>query len=153
MDKYSHFQPIAGNLWVEVLSEDTLILTELKRLGLSSRLQKSKHNLTLLGKNKRLVLHHNFTQAIFIWNKVIVSPRKYGIECTLFVNNSQENTIDLLQEAMLLARICWVEYQFYVHLDHDAFPKNAEHVYGKCGWNPNGVDEKGLLIYTSDFGI
>lgn len=148
MAKHPNFRPIVGSYWCESLSDDELILNELKRLGLSAHLRQSKTDLTQYGKNKRLVLRHITGQAILVWEKQRLAPKKYGIRCLFFVNNSQTNSVELLKDAMKLARWCWIDYSFFAHIDPKLFPKNAEKVFLKCGWKQTGLTSKKLPIYT-----
>jgi hypothetical protein len=152
MAKHTNFKPIVGDFWTEALSDDPLILNELKRLGISHYLTQSKEDLTMYGKNKRLILRHITGQAILVWEKQRVEPKKYGIRCVLFVNNSQADSVDLLGEAMKLARLCWIEYSFLVNIDPKLFPKNAEKIFVNCGWKP-AESTGNVLTYTSDFGL
>ena len=54
-EKYK-FVPLIGEYWSETLSNDLIIRNELKRIGLSKYLRQSRADLTMLGKNKRMVL-------------------------------------------------------------------------------------------------
>jgi hypothetical protein len=153
MAKHPNFRPIVGSYWSETVSDDALILNELKRLGLSQHLRQSKEDLTQYGKNKRLVLRHITGQAILVWEKQRLPQKKYGIRCLFFVNNSQTDSVELLKDAMKLARCCWIEYSFFAHVDPKLFPKNAERVFRKCGWKRRGATSSEGPIYTSDSGI
>jgi hypothetical protein len=153
MAKHPNFRPMVGSYWSETVSDDSLILNELRRLGLSQHLKQSKTDLTQYGINKRLVLRHITGQAILVWEKQRLPKKKYGIRCLFFVNNSQTKSAELLEEAMKLARWCWIEYSFFAHVDSKLFPKNAERIFRKCGWKRKGKTSNGVPIYISDSGI
>jgi hypothetical protein len=148
MAKISSFVPFVGEYWTETLSNDPLILNELKRLGLSKHLRQSKSDLTMLGKNKRLVLRHLTGQAISVWEVKWISAKQHVIKCVLFINNSQKSSKDLLIEAMKLARLRWIEYQYYVDITPDVHPENFENVLLETGWSKDRVNS----TYRSDSG-
>ena len=53
---------------------------------------------------------------------------------------------------MKLARLCWIEYSFFAHIDPKLFPKDAEQLFIRCGWKRIGVTSGKAPIYTSDSG-
>jgi len=153
MAKHPNFRPFVGSLWIESPSDDELILNELERLKLSRYLRQSKTDLTIYGRNKRLVLRHVTGQAILVWEKQYYTTKKYGIRCVLFINNSQKDSKDLLKEAMKLARLCWIEYPFFVQVDPRLHLMNAEKIFVACGWEPHAIPVNENQIYTSNFGL
>ncbi|MBS1489674.1 MAG: hypothetical protein JSS93_04035 [Bacteroidetes bacterium] len=152
MAKHSNFKPLMGSYWTEVLSDDKLILNELKRLKIQHHLTRAKTDLTMYGKNKRLVLRHITGQAILVWEKQRVKTRVYGLRCVLFVNNSSVNSVELLGEAMKLARLCWIEYSFLVNIESRLFPKDAEKIFKQCGWKLT-ASAGTVVTLTSNFGL
>lgn len=134
MAKTSTFIPFIGQYWTETLSNDPLIINELKRLKLSKHLRKSTADLTMLGKNTRLVLRHLTGQAFSVWERKLIAPKQYVINCVLFVNNSQKDSKDLLQEAMEFARLRWIEYPFYADITPDVHPANFKALLLEAGW-------------------
>jgi len=152
MTIHPNFKPLVGALWVESLSDDELILNELKRLNIKHNFRRSKADHTMYGNNKRLVLRHLTSQAILIWEKQHVAARQFGIICRIFVNNSQAKSEDLLWEAMKLARMRWIEYKFYVRIDEKAHPKNAESIFVKCGWVQEKIADD-TSLFASDHGV
>lgn len=137
MAKTPTFVPYIGEYWTETLSNDPLILNELKRLRLSKHLRQTRADLTMLGKNKRLVLRHLTGQAFSVWEKQLLAPKQYVINCVLFVNNSQKSSKDLLQEAMKFARLNWIEYPFHISITVGAHPENFKELLLECGWKRN----------------
>lgn len=137
MAKTPTFVPFIGEYWTETLSNDPLILNELKRLNLSKHLTRSSADLTMHGKNKRLILRHLTGQAFSVWERKLLPSKTYVIECVLFVNNSKKRSKDLLQEAMKFARLRWIEYPYYVKITTGAHPENFKEVILDLGWKKN----------------
>ena len=148
MAKTSAFVPFIGEYWIETLSDDKLILNELNRLKLTKHLQKSKTDLTMLGINKRLVLRHLTGQAFSVWERKLLASKSYVINCVLFVNNSQKNSKDLLQEAMKFARLRWIEYPFYIKIKPRLHPENFKELVLETGWQKVLYNQ----TYMSDHG-
>jgi len=153
MAKHPNFRPLIGTLWVEALSDDELIINELSRLKLAKHLKQSKDDMTAYGKNSRLVLRFITGQAIMVWERKKGYHNKSNIHCVLFVNNSIKTTEELLQDAMSLARKCWIVEPFIAYLDPFRVPKNSEDVFKKCGWVKKDVTAAGVPVYSNDFGM
>lgn len=148
MAKTPTFVPFIGEYWTETLSNDPFILNELKRLSLSKQLRKSSADLTMLGKNKRLVLRYLTGQAFSVWEKQLLTPKQYVINCVLFVNNSQKSSKDLLQEAMKFARLRWIEYPFHIKITVGPHPVNFKKLLLEQGWKRNASSS----TYMSNHG-
>jgi hypothetical protein len=151
MKKHPNFRPIVGSYWIETVSDDPFVISELKKLKLAKYLKKSKEDLTLYGKNKRLVLRHVEGDAILVWEKQRLENKKFGIRCLFFINNSQTKSLVLFKEAMKLARWCWIEYPIFLNFEPKFYPKDAEKFFRKCGWKSKTVTPSGLPVYTCDY--
>lgn len=142
------FVPLIGEYWTETLSNDPIIRAELKRIGLSKYLRQSRADLTMLGKNKRLVLRYLNGEAFSIWEKKLLAPRQNVISCVLFINNSQKSTKDLLDEAMEFARLRWLDYSYYVNVTPKLHPEKFEETLIAMGWK----NDLYSAVYTSTRG-
>lgn len=148
MAKNSKFKPLVGAYWIEALSDDELILNELKRLRLSKYLRPSKSDRSVYGNNTRLILRHMTGQAIFIWEKKLLSSKQDGIKCVLFINNSRISSEQLLEEAMKFARLCWIEATFYADIQPLLHPENFKQLLLDAGWKKS----RSQSVYVSDQG-
>lgn len=148
MAQDSKFKPFVGEYWSEVLSDDKLTLNELKRLGLSKYLRKTKLDLSFYGRNSRLVLRHLTGQAICIWERKLLAPKQYGIKCSLFVNSSQTSSKELFRDAMRLARVCWIEASFFAEIKVNVHPDGFKQLLLDTGWKK----KHGTPYYTSHLG-
>lgn len=147
MAKHSRF--ITGRLWSEAPDLDPLIQNELERLKLR-RYYRPVTSDRLPRKNQRMLLRYLTGQSFMYWRRKSFIPGITGIQCVLFINNSEKSSLELLEDAVVLARSFWLESPLFVHINPRLFPDDAEKIFQKAGWKFQGKSKEGFPIYIYD---
>lgn len=139
-------QSLSGRFWAQTSDHDSLVINELEKLNLR-RYYKPLSSDYFKRRNQRMLLRYLNGQAILFWRRKSFLSGKNGIKCVLFVNNSEKPSIELLQDAIQLAKLFWIESPFFVHINPKLFPKDAEKAFIDCGWRYSGKSKEGFQIY------
>lgn len=139
----------SGQFWQETSDRDPLVLNELERLTLRRYYHPSDAD-RLTRRNQRMLMRYLTGQGIMFWRRKEFLPGKTGIKCVLFVNNSERSSVELLQDAMELARSFWLESPFFAEINPKLFPPDAKKIFEQCGWKYHGKSNDGYPIYVSE---
>jgi hypothetical protein len=134
-------------LWIEVKDGDP------RAVGIYRRHYSAKnknHGLPIdycrygfSGKGESMVLLAENCNALFCWRKV----EGEGIQCTVFRNESDLLSSDLIKEADNLAFSRWPEKRHYTYVNAGKIKSsNPGYCFIKAGWHRCGLTQKGLVI-------
>lgn len=137
----------SGRYWSQTSNDDPLILSKFERLQFKQYVRLSKRNWI---DSQQMLLAYCLDKAVILWKRKPFQPGKSGVRCSIFVNNSEKLSSELLRDAVDVARLFWLESTFFVHLNPRFFPENAEKTFKECGWEYHGESREGYPIYFYD---
>jgi hypothetical protein len=99
------------------------------------------------GPGEKMVLLTDKKDALFVWRKFIDKSGQKGINCSIFRNESDFLSSDLIKEAMKIARRRWPGERFYTYINSKKIlSTNPGYCFKKAGWNYCGMTKGGLVI-------
>lgn len=107
-----------------------------------------RRNLLFVGPGEKLVLITPDALGVFIWCKFRSMDNQEGVSCTVFRNEGDSRSSDLIRAAVALAWERWPNERLYTYVD----PRKTRHKRdpGRCflrtGWCHYGWSKKGLRI-------
>lgn len=140
---------LSGRYWSETSDNDPLVLNELEGLNLK-RYYKPSNADWLERRTQRMLLRYLTGKGILFWKRQPFLPNKTGIRCMFLINNSERQSIELLRDAIEIAKIFWVDSPFFVHINPKLFPKNAEQIFKQLGWKFQGRSKENYPIYRQN---
>lgn len=118
-----------------------------------SRKNKKPKQRQFVGPGGKLVLIGFMCRAVFAWRKFIDhSGHGGGVCCTLFRNESEHQSSDMIREAMGIAWERWPGERLYTMVDPVATAgrRGRKNPPGQCfvmaGWRECGRTQKGLIV-------
>lgn len=94
----------------------------------------------------RLILKGAFGQALLVLTKSKTQENKIAL--TLFINESRFKSIDLLTDALLLARERWPGYNVYILINReDSNFNDWKHNFSKANWKASVFEDIDSVMY------
>jgi transposase len=120
---------------------------ELFRRHYSCRNLRPKKGL-FVGPGEKIVLRTDGGDAVFVWRQSqFRSDGQEGVECTLFRNESQTLSSQLVRQADAIADHCWPGERHYTFVNPEAVrSSNPGYCFLAAGWRRCGETQRGLLI-------
>lgn len=124
----------------------------LARRHYSARKNKRPKVRLFVGPGEKLVLIGFMCHAVFAWRKFIDDSGQKGVCCSIFRNESEHRSSDMIREAMIWAWDRWPGERLYTFVDVEATRKRRGkgHEPGYCfvaaGWRNCGTTKTGLTI-------
>lgn len=105
------------------------------------------NRLQFVGPGEHLVLITPEADAVFAWRKGINGDGQQGVMCSIFRNESDRRSSDLILAAEQMAWKKWPADRLFTYVD----PRKVRSVnpgccFKKAGWKTCGRSKKGLLI-------
>ena len=95
------------------------------------------------GNGQSIVLLTQDCRALFCWRLV----KTEGVNCSVFRNEGDILSSDLIREADSLAWQKWAETRHYTFVDSDKIEStNPGYCFLQAGWHKCGVTKRGLII-------
>lgn len=100
-----------------------------------------------VGPGQHIVLTTPKRDALFVWRKFIDASGQKGINCSIFRNESQLLSSDLIREADAIANFVWPGERHYTYIRASAVKsRNPGWCFICAGWNRCGYTKAGLFI-------
>jgi hypothetical protein len=95
------------------------------------------------------VLISEWDDALFGWRSSIRDDGQVGICCTIFRNESQHRSSDMIREAEVLAWGKWPGQRLFTHVDPSrVLSKNPGYCFRMAGWTKTTtVTTRGLIVW------
>ncbi len=105
-------------------------------------------NFGILGPGESLTLINSSGTALFAWRRQSYRMDGYrGVECSVFRNESQTQSSDLIKEAVSLALGKWPDEQFFTFVNPLLVKStNPGYCFKAAGWENAGVSARGLVV-------
>lgn len=109
----------------------------------------------LVGPGYSIVLRTARADALFVWRKYIddTEPKQEGVECSVFRNESEILSSELIRQADAVADYAWPGQRHYTKVDQEKVRRANPGWKGKlgtcfvkAGWRRCGMTKGGLLI-------
>jgi hypothetical protein len=138
--------PLAGGYWIEARDGDPRGRF-LYRRHYSYRPYRDGRNPRLFaGPGEKLVLLTPYCDALFVWRKFRPMDRQEGVSCTVFRNESDALSSELIREACELAWRRWPGERLYTYVaDARVRSTNPGCCFLKAGWRRCGRNKGGRL--------
>ena len=96
----------------------------------------------------RMILLSSDDMALFVWRKTrFRHDGQDGIECSIFRNEGDELSSDLIREACILAWERWPGTRLFSYVNGKKIRStNPGHCFMMAGWRKEGKSGKGLTI-------
>jgi hypothetical protein len=109
--------------------------------------RKTKGATLFCGPGEKMVLVTPDYRALFVWRKSRYRlDKQSGIECTLFRNESEIKSSDLIRAAADMARQRWPGERLFTYVKDSAVKsKNPGCCFKKAGWQNCGRNKTGKL--------
>ena len=99
------------------------------------------------GPGQHIVLTLPDRSALFVWRKFIDASGQQGINCSIFRNESELLSSDLIREADAIADFCWPGERHYTYVRASAIKsRNPGWCFICAGWQRCGYTKAGLFI-------
>ena len=100
-----------------------------------------------VGPGEKLVLRTEAGDALFVWRKFIDDSGQDGINCSVFRNESEHRSSELIRQADAIADRVWPDRRHYTFVRAEAIrSKNPGYCFQVAGWNKCGMTKGGLVI-------
>ncbi|MEN8615412.1 hypothetical protein ABFB09_09130 [Dehalogenimonas sp. THU2] len=101
----------------------------------------------IVGPGARMVLLSQDCRELFIWRKFIDASGQQGLNCSIFRNEGNRLSSEVILEAEELARQRWPTERFYTYVNSKRIKSsNAGCCFKKAGWKVCGTTKGGLVI-------
>lgn len=102
----------------------------------------------IMGPGNKLVLLGCDERALFGWRRGIDASQGYGVSCTIFRNESDRLSSDLIREADELAWQVWPENKRHFTYVNPKVIKssNPGYCFIRAGWRKCGMTKGGLVV-------
>jgi len=121
----------------------------------SSRIKRGPRRIAqFVGPGEKVVLRTEPGDAVFVWRVFIddcvdarTGQRQDGVNCSIFRNESQHRSSDLIRQADAIADCLWPDRRHYTFVDPQKVRStNPGFCFIAAGWQRCGVTKGGLLI-------
>lgn len=102
-----------------------------------------------VGPGEHIVLRTADADAMFVWRKYIddTIPKQDGVECSVFRNEGDHLSSELVRQADAVADLCWPGERHYTKVNPAAVRSpNPGFCFIAAGWRRCGYTRGGLLI-------
>jgi hypothetical protein len=102
-----------------------------------------------VGPGQVIFLRTAAADAMFVWRKYIddTIPKQDGVECSVFRNEGQSLSSELVRQADTIADFCWPGERHYTKVRPEAVrSSNPGFFFLRAGWRRCGLTKGGLLI-------
>lgn len=100
-----------------------------------------------MGPGEKMVLLTRDATALFGWRKFVDDSGQQGINCSVFRNEGEATSSDLIREAMAIAWLRWPGERLYTYVDPAAVESsNPGYCFKAAGWSHVGLTKGGLHI-------
>ena len=137
-----------GPLWYLTKDGDRSCL-ELFRRHYSCRNSLANRRALFVGPGEQVVLRTDEGNAVFVWRRSQYrADQQTGVECSLFRNESQHLSSELVRQADAIADHCWPSERHYTFVSPaDVRSSNPGFCFIAAGWRRTGeVTSRGLII-------
>jgi hypothetical protein len=122
-------------------------LFEIARRHYSAYKNKNPKIRQFIGPGEHIVLTLPNRRALFAWRKFINDAGEKGINCSIFRNESDILSSDLIREADTIADFCWPGERHYTYVRAEAIKsRNPGWCFICAGWKHCGRTKAGLFI-------
>lgn len=99
------------------------------------------------GPGEKIVLRTWDCDAMFVWRKFRDDSGQTGINCSIFRNESEVRSSDLIRQADAIADFCWPGERHYTYVDAKKIQStNPGYCFKQAGWKRCGKTKSGKLI-------
>ncbi|HZZ80976.1 MAG TPA: hypothetical protein VFE62_20915 [Gemmataceae bacterium] len=140
-----------GDIWIESADGDPHAYAIYRRHYSSNKNPRPKQR-QFVGPGERIVLFGFFCVALFVWTKRIRDDGQDGVNCSVFRNESDHRSSDMILEAEQWAWLKWPGERLFtmVNAEKTARRRGKRNPPGMCfiaaGWRECGRTKKGLVI-------
>lgn len=100
-----------------------------------------------VGPGEKLVLTSPDRRALFVWRKFISADGQQGVNCSIFRNESDVLSSDLIRAADAIADHRWPGERHFTYVDpRKVKSRNPGYCFIKAGWQRCGVTKKRKLL-------
>lgn len=107
-----------------------------------------RNRFLIMGPGEKLLLIGNDERALFGWRRGNDASQGYGVSCTVFRNESDRLSSDLIIEACALAWQRWPGERLYTYVNPKRIRStNPGYCFVMAGWSKCGTTKGGLPIF------
>lgn len=100
-----------------------------------------------VGPGEHLVLTRPTRTALFVWRRFKDDSGQWGVNCSVFRNESCIRSSDLIREADAIADFAWPGQRHYTYVRAEAVKsRNPGWCFICAGWHKVGKTKSGLVI-------
>jgi len=136
-----------GRYWVSTKDGDRYGF-DLARRHYSAEKNKRPKIRQFVGPGFKLVLLGFMCRAVFAWRKFIDDSGQVGVNCSIFRNESEHQSSDMIREAMEFAFDKWPdERRLYTFVNPKKVKsRNPGYCFLCAGWRKCGTTKSGLIV-------
>lgn len=106
-----------------------------------------RNRFLIMGPGEKLLLLGADERALFGWRRGNDASQGYGVSCTVFRNEGDRRSSDLIREADELAWERWPERRHFTYVNPRAVAsRNPGYCFLMAGWRKCGTTKGGLII-------
>ena len=140
--------PLSKSKWVRVKDGNLTAWALFQRHYSKYHYADGRRPKRFVGPGERIVLITQDGLAFFVWRKFLDASGQKGVNCSIFRNDGNHLSSELILEAEKLAWVRWPEERLYTYVNADKIKSSNPGYCFKCaGWNECGTTKaRGLVI-------
>lgn len=136
-----------GDGWLSVRDGDDTARAIFHRHYSYKPYKDGRKPLLFTGPGSKLVLLWPDARALFIWRKFISDDGQQGVNCSVFRNEGDRRSSDMIREADAIADKRWPGERHYTYVNARKIRStNPGFCFLKAGWSKCGVTKHNKLI-------
>ena len=101
----------------------------------------------IVGPGQYIMLRTWTGDALFVWRKFKDASGQQGINCSVFRNESQYLSSDLIRQADAIADFCWPGERHYTYVNASKIKSvNPGYCFKAAGWEQCGITKARKLV-------
>lgn len=133
--------------WIKVNDGNVVALNLFEKHYSCYKYKDGRKRKLFVGPGEKVVLIGKNNDALFVWRKFRSMDNQEGINCSVFRNESNILSSELLNQAEIIARKKWPVERFYTYVNPFKIKsKNPGYCFKVNGWKKCGVTKMNKLI-------
>jgi len=132
--------------WIKVKDGNTVALKLFEKHYSCYNYKDGRKRKLFVGPGEKVVLIGKNNDALFVWRKFRSMDKQQGINCSVFRNESNILSSELLKQAENIAREKWPNERFYTYINPFKIKsKNPGYCFKVNGWKQIGITKVNKL--------
>lgn len=132
--------------WIEIKDGNVIAANLFSRHYSKHQYKDNRVSKRFVGPGERIVLLSKCEQALLVWKKFKSLDHQIGVSCSIFRNESQKLSSELILEAELFAWEKWDDQRLYTYVNPKKVKSNNPgYCFKAAGWRFCGITKSRKL--------